>query len=422
MANIIPLPNFQFQGAPSPAGTAGYNLAGSIDDLFSQYQKAQQSKALVNQYGLQNQALQNQLSTQPQLLQSQLQGSQDQVAMGQANDRIALGGLTPQRFNAGIDAAQSFYAQPQNQAQPGGQFLSPQPSSDQPQAAQQAPGDAGTAFHVMQLHLMAQGLSAQEAQAQLANTLAQASEHQAGADYQRAQANMLGGEGGGAIGNIANAIRNKTMTPDQGFGAVSSRNGTALALANNLATSGTDAQGLQNAADKNTATAKYEGGPDVQGKVRTAQSITSDANVLKDLSANLKSSDWQIVNKYGLAIAAQKGSVPAQEILDQAKLVADRFQALVGGGSDAKLELGLNLFDAAKTPAQITRSVARVNESLANYASSLKGNGTSESKIAPSIKSGAGAIDPGAAAIIQSGLKAGKSREQIKASLKAAGH
>ncbi len=366
MANIIPLPTTTFQapGFVKPNDYSG--LASSIDSLFTAYQQGQSRSA------------------QLQALQAQTQGVQNANATNTANFQANNSGLTPQRFSAGLDQAQSFYAQPQNQAQPATPFLSPDPNSGQP--AQPAPnlpaGDAATAFHVMQLHLMAQGLSAQEAQAQLANTLATGEKTQAETQKLQNENNLLSGSDG-IVGNLTKQIRAGNMAPDflNSMGRGDLANSVKLGVVGNLAANGDPVQALQNVADKSHATATYEGGPEVQGKVRTAKSISADANVLGDLASKLGKNDWQVVNKLGLAVAAQRGNVPAQEILDQAKLVADRFQALVGGGSDAKLELGLNLFDAAKTPAQLQRSVARVNESLGNYSSSLQGQGTKKSDI-----------------------------------------
>lgn len=404
MANIIPLPTPTFNGQVQNTGLNGYHLPASIDNLFQMYQEGK-------------------------LREQQLQAGQQQMEAGQAGFRLQNQGLSPQDVNQYLPQAMqpapmqgSLYS-PQGQPQRGGPLSPMDAQTAMQQGAYQPPQEdprVGVLRNIMAMHLQGAQLGAAKQGAELQKTQEEAWKY--GAETQKLNtenAIMGGGVDGGLRGNITGGIQSGKLPPDI-LNGLRGDMGQMLRLGvtGDLAAQGTNVVGLQNAVDKSNATAKYEGGPDVQGKVRTAQSIIADANELKNMSASMKDSDYQLINKYGLQIAAQKGSVPAQEILDQAKLVADRFQAMIGGGSDAKLELGLDLFNAAKTHKQLARGVARMSESLNNYSSSLQGKGTKESTLAPA----SGGVNSAATTIIQNGLKAGKSRDQIKAELKAAGH
>ncbi len=424
MANIIPLPTPTFNGIQPQTQGPAFGLANSIDALFNAYQQAKVQNALLPGQ-VQAQDLAN-------------QGAQFGQDVASNQYMAANGGFNPAQVGQGFNDLQNGQGQPSQslyapQQAPQGSGVPQMQPQGQPQAPQGGPGAvqggpglfghataADAAAHLMQIAQASQRMGAETAQAGLEDT--QAKSFKTNEEARRAQIEngILGGNGGasGLAGAVEKSMREGKMAPD----ALNGLRGDMgqmlrLGITGDMARAGDNVVALQNAADKSNTTAKAEGGPEFQAKIRTARSIIADANVLKDISASLKSSDYQLINKFGLAVAAQKGSVAAQELLDQSNIVADRFQALIGGGSDAKLELGQNLFSAAKTDKQLARGIARISESLNNYASSLSGKGTTASDIVP-----AGKDSRDANAIIKEGLSSGKSRAEIKAELKAAGH
>lgn len=322
-------------------------IANSIDSLFDNYYRTKQ------------------MQQQSQLTKLQIAGAQNQQAAQSFDFAAQNQGLTPQRANAALALGQSGF---QGAAAPGNPVQA------------QAVNDLQTVQHILALHQQSQQLGAQQAQAGLIEAQGKARESNVkanllGAPLLPGQAEMgaPSGIGGNVISGTVDQMERGNLAPNSLMDAAGRDPLLRLAMQNEANKRGLNEVGLQNQADKTNAMAKYEGGEAVQGKVRTARSIVSDATVLKDLVGKLGSSDYQLINKYGLAVAAQKGSVAAQEILDQSNLVADRFQGLIGGGSDAKLELGQHLFSAAKTDKQLARGVARMAESLNNYSLSLQG-------------------------------------------------
>jgi hypothetical protein len=94
---------------------------------------------------------------------------------------------------------------------------------------------------------------------------------------------------------------------------------------------------------------------------------------LQQLSKQVSPDSWKIINEYGVKLAAQKGDPGAQELMDVSSAISDEFQAMIGGGSNAKLELGMHLFDLAKKPESVARVVNFMKQNLQNRADALLG-------------------------------------------------
>ena len=391
----------QFQPPNIPGLQYHNTIPQSIDALFSAYQQERMQEQ------------------QMQLGQVQLAGAQSQLAGSQLDQRMQYGGMSaaealplmaqasqpqsmvptqPTPLMGPSQAPQSLYMPQQTQQRPmaappqgaAPQFYQPQQEDPRSQM-QPVAEDSKVGFlrQLMGMHMQGQQLGAMQQVAGLQKTQAEGAKAEAEASLAGAQVGLLNGSEG-VVNHYVDQIKSGKMTLDDlgSLGRGDVANAIKVSVGNALAAQGVNTNALSNQQSKNKATATYEGGPDVQGKARTASSIISDANTLKALSTSLGKDSYQAINKLGLEVAAQRGDVKAQELLDQAKLVADRFQALVGGGSDAKLELGLSLFSAAKTPAQIERGIARMTESLQNYSSSLQGKPMTASGDAPKTSAG----------------------------------
>lgn len=181
------------------------------------------------------------------------------------------------------------------------------------------------------------------------------------------------GSGGNLIQRVVAAVKSGQITPGQADEYMSRNPDAHLAYLSELTKQGVDVKSLELANKKQQATAQFEGGSDVQKPARLMRSLVPSLDYLQKIATERGPSDYKLINKYGLKLAAEKGDPTAQEILDVANATADEYQAMIGGGSDAKLELGFHLFDTAKNGPQIARTVNFVKQNLANRANALEG-------------------------------------------------
>lgn len=94
------------------------------------------------------------------------------------------------------------------------------------------------------------------------------------------------------------------------------------------------------------------------------------AAILPRIDAAVKASDavprteLQFINKVGIAAAAKTGNRAAQNLLVQTKLVSDEFQSQFGSGSDAKLDLAMDLLSSAQTVEQFRDSAKNLKDAM----------------------------------------------------------
>lgn len=180
----------------------------------------------------------------------------------------------------------------------------------------------------------------------------------------------------GGIGDpeqVAMAMLEGRMAPSQlpGFGQ-NSLKAQALARAFQINPKFSPQEAELNFKGK-TAETSFEHGQGAQKPARLMKSLLPTIDYLQQLSDGIPSTEIKLINRLGLAGAAAAGSAQAQEIIDASNIVADEFQAMIGGGSNAKLELGMNLFESSKTPEQLRRTLANVKANLVNRSNALTG-------------------------------------------------
>lgn len=139
------------------------------------------------------------------------------------------------------------------------------------------------------------------------------------------------------------------------------------------ALAGLDQTTLEANYHKKTATAGFEGGEGAQKPARLMKSLIPSLDYLGQISKDMGNDNWKVINKYGIKVAAERGDSKAQEMLDASSAISDEFQAMIGGGSNAKLELGMHLFESSKTPEQLARSINFVKQNLNNRSEALLG-------------------------------------------------
>lgn len=178
------------------------------------------------------------------------------------------------------------------------------------------------------------------------------------------------------VQQVASEVAAGRIAPNQADDYLGRNPLAHLAYVRELSSRGLDVAKLQLDFDRNKATASFEGGEGAQKPARLMRSLLPSLDYLDQLSKEVSPDNLKIINKYGIKLAAEKGDAKAQELMSVSQAIADEFQAMIGGGSNAKLELGLNLFDTAKTPEQIARTTNFVRQNLANRADALLGKET----------------------------------------------
>lgn len=114
------------------------------------------------------------------------------------------------------------------------------------------------------------------------------------------------------------------------------------------------------------------------GMVKVAAMSTAAVpviNKIKTLSHAFPRESWQKINEVGLDVAAQTGNQDAQRLKTQIKLGADEIQSIFGTGSDAKLDLAIDLMRASQTTEQLDNSIDQITEALGLRADTFSGKG-----------------------------------------------
>lgn len=97
--------------------------------------------------------------------------------------------------------------------------------------------------------------------------------------------------------------------------------------------------------------------------------------------------DIKALNRINQAWGTQISDQNWDELRDRAATIADEFQAQIGAGSDAKLDLAVKLIDTTKSPANIARALNIVNQVATSrkqsFGGDLSGNAPGNSASSP---------------------------------------
>jgi hypothetical protein len=394
-------------------------LPKSIDDLFTAYGRGKIQ-------GLQAQALQSQIDAQRQ-----------SQATARAGFAMQNGGLTPEDVNTFLPQAMG----PQPTTLPPGMMPGPQPSPFQYQPGQsgpvpyQQPNEPPTGLGqpqpvqedprvttlrgIMRMHLQGAQIGAAQQVAGLQKTQAEGQKLSAEAGLAESQIRMLdgGGGAGSVIDNYVNQIKSGKMTYDDlsNLGRGEIANAIRTGVSNALASQGVNTNALSNQQSQAKSLATGAALP-----LANTKSLQSALDVLESLNQDTPRESLQLINKLGLQVAAERGDRAANRLLGQAGLVSDMFQANFGQGSDKKLELAQSLANPKQTSSQLSDTINMVKADMRNRVTALGGGQGMEH---PKFADAGNRVNVGdrARQIITEGTRSGKSREQIKSELKAAG-
>lgn len=276
------------------------SIPRSIDSLFNAYHEGRIERARLQAAEAQAQAAQTQAQYAPQLAQAQLAGLQQGQQTTEAGFREQNMGLSPQEFNSANASLMtqgstrqeansgiaSTYAQPQGQPQGG-------PPGQQEGLQQQQDPRLETARHILQMHQAAQVASAEQQQAGLRKTSAEA-------DVEQARADLISGKGGGgAVDTHIKNILAGNEDPSADFGRGTEGQALRVAIGNKLAQLGVNKTELQ--AKYDAMQKRFSAQAGIQGG--QGQTLGTQAGLLEDLMnqvepriKNLSTGQIRIIN------------------------------------------------------------------------------------------------------------------------------
>lgn len=247
---------------------------------------------------------------QSKFQQAQLAAQQNQMNTQRAEFASNNMGLTPERFNAGMQGLSQPPQQtmPVGPAGPAGQGMPSQEASPEPAYS----GDTALVQKILQMHQNAQALGARQAQAGLAKTEAETGKVQTEADLNKQWTDAANGGGSGGIQDWAQSVRksvaNGEMAPSQAQSEASRVGPNGMGrMVIDQALKGLPIAQLEANFKKKEATASYEGGPQVQNPVRLIESAKPILSGLHDLAKEMGFGNYPSLNKGRLLWLQQTG-------------------------------------------------------------------------------------------------------------------
>lgn len=216
-------------------------------------------------------------------------------------------------------------------------------------------------------------------------------------------AGVGGGQGGGLdawASQLRDDVQSGRKAPSQAQAEASRLGPNGMGrLIVDKALAGLDQASLEANFKGKEAGATLENSAAIQVPARLQKSLMPSFDYLDTISQNADKSQYQLINKHGIAIAASMGDRMAQHLQDVSNAISEEFAANLGGtGSDAKLHLGMSLFDKAKTPEQIHDAVTFMKHNAINRSEAYLGKEPSAIPI-PAQFGGASQNAPAAPAV-----------------------
>ncbi len=296
----------------------------------------------------------------------QQQAMQSQLTQQKAEQALNYGafGVDPSQVNPqSVQAAYQSLQNPQMQPQPGqGQGMFQNPG----QPMQQSPQQQGL-MNLLRMRQAQAGLGFQGQQAVVGGQVADTAQKQ----WELQQMQGTPGQEslpvriGEAFGNGPNPSPNPLPISD--VSSILSRQEPWLktAATSALFPSGQAPNYRQNQInfEGEVKGAETQNSPQVQVPLKLANSAVPIINELDSLINKTAGNSWQAINKFGLALAQQKGDKPAQALRTQVSLVAKDVNTILGGNTDVQFDNIMKAIDTSQSKGQLLNSSAQ----LRNY-------------------------------------------------------
>lgn len=133
-----------------------------------------------------------------------------------------------------------------------------------------------------------------------------------------------------------------------------------------------------------TKTLEAPASPGIYKSIQLAKSLVPQIDLAAQAAQAVSSGNIQSINRLKSAIGIEFGSTDWSALQDYANGIADEFQAQIGQGSDAKLNLAQRMISTAKSPTQLLTGLRIIQNISKSRAQALSGQTpTVESIVGP---------------------------------------